>query len=105
MLLGRSGNDPSGPSTTGDDVILADEFLVATAITDSDGRAEFPGLSIRLPDESVTSGTSVVPDEFLCGLTVVAVRSYELGDQASKFLASRFITLVSSCTPEDTERQ
>ncbi|MGE0869517.1 MAG: hypothetical protein AB7P03_13200 [Kofleriaceae bacterium] len=98
LLFGRSTNDPGYPSTTGDDVILRDQVLIQTAIVDDDGHAEFPGLSIST-DASVTSDTSVIPKGFLCGLTVVAVRAYEVDGEASRFLASSFLTMTSECAP------
>jgi hypothetical protein len=100
LVAGRSGNEPSGPSTTADDVIIAGERVLATTTVGGAGELAFAKLSVATG--TWTSGTNSLPAELLCGTTVIAARAYTPGHKAVpafKFLASTFMVAVSSACP------
>jgi hypothetical protein len=97
LLAGRSTNDPGYPSTTGDDVILADQMHLATSAVGDDGRVVFPPLAVTTG--SWTSDSGVIPATLLCGTTVIAARAFATGDgelPAVRFLAASFFVAVTS---------
>jgi hypothetical protein len=96
LLAGRSSNDPGYPFTTGDDVIIAEEHLLATSVV-AGGEVTFPQLAIV---EGVwTSDSGTLPASLLCGVTVVAARAYERAGTAHRMLAATW--LVMSTPPCD----
>lgn len=96
LVFGRSSNPPGYPLTTADDVIIADELVVATRAVSDDGAVEFAPLAVTTA--GVTSGTSTIPAELLCGTTVIAARAFARGDGAVptyRFVASTFMVAVA----------
>lgn len=99
LLAGRSTNDPAGPSTTADDVIILDERWVATTTVGDDEKAELPALTVATGAWS--SESNAIPVELLCGTTVIAARAFESGADAQsfRFLAATFMTTVTPPCP------
>ena len=100
LIAGRSTNDPSGPSTTADDVVIADERWLATSTVVADGSVEFPPLAIATG--TWTSESNALPADLLCGTTVIAVRAFEPGHAtvpAYRFLASTFMLAATPACP------
>ena len=98
LLAGRSSNDPGSPSTTADDVVIAEERLLATSVVEANGQAAFEPLGVA--EGNWTSDSKSIPVELLCGNTVIAVRAFERGTQkvpAYRFLASTFMVAVTAC--------
>jgi hypothetical protein len=96
LLAGRSTNGVGYPSTTGDDVILADEMLLETSVVGDDGRVVFAPLAVTTGGWTSDSGS--IPASLLCGTTVIAARAFATGDDelpASRFLAAAFFVAVT----------
>ena len=96
LVAGRSGNDPQPPSTTGDDVIIADELWLATARV-TDDTAGFPPLGVTTG--AWGSDRAEIPADLLCGTTVIAVRAYEAGTAdlpAYRLLAATWMIAVTT---------
>jgi hypothetical protein len=98
LIAGRSSNDVGYPSTIADDVIIADEHVLATTTLDGDGRGEFVPLAVATG--SWQCGTNSIPADLLCGNTVIAVRAFEKGTReipAYRFVASTWMVAVTGC--------
>jgi hypothetical protein len=93
LLAGRSGHDPLSPSTTGDDVIIADERWIATTHLAGD-EAEFAPLTVTTTTWASDQGA--VPSELLCGNTVIAVRAFEKGKLADRLLAATWMVAATA---------
>ena len=93
LIAGRSTDDPAYPLTTGDDVIMADEHLLATSRVAADGSVTFPALTVT--SGTWTSDTATVPDALLCGETVLAARAYRTSASAEQQLASTWLVVVA----------
>jgi hypothetical protein len=95
LIAGRSTTDGSVLST-GSDVIMAEERIMATSPIDAEGRAEFGPLDVAMDRWSIRSNT--IPYKYLCGTTVIAARAYRMAEgevPGRQFLAATWFSMVT----------